>query len=118
MAREHALSIRLQAEAVSLQRVMETFREHGAHTAQCLVNAALTRRSFCIAECADRWRKVLDGVELTPVPIRIILHCPSCDEGHVDEGEWETRPHKTHQCQLCGHEWRPSNHPTVGVATL
>jgi hypothetical protein len=36
---------------------------------------------------------------------------------HVDEGEWATtRLHKTHQCQSCGHEWRPFSFATVGIA--
>lgn len=48
--------------------------------------------------------------------VPLALWCPKCSAPHVDEGEWATRPHKTHQCQSCGHEWRPFPHPTVGVA--
>jgi hypothetical protein len=51
---------------------------------------------------------------LPPAPLT--LHCPACHTLHVDEGEWATRPHKTHQCQNCQHEWRPCDYPTVGVA--
>lgn len=47
--------------------------------------------------------------------VTLSLWCPDCGQPHVDEGEWETRPHKTHQCQACGHEWRPFDYPTVGV---
>jgi hypothetical protein len=34
--------------------------------------------------------------EAKPVPL--VLYCPA-GHLHVDEGEWATRPHKTHQCQ-------------------
>lgn len=46
------------------------------------------------------------------------LSCPDCDAPHVDEGEWATRPHKTHLCGTCGHEWRPAEHYTVGIQTV
>lgn len=49
-----------------------------------------------------------------PVPVSIC--CPECGAQHLDEGEWATRPHKTHRCQSCGHEWRPFPYPTVGIA--
>ena len=48
-------------------------------------------------------------------PVRKTMYCPKCETMHLDEGEWETRPHKTHQCQGCGHEWRPFPFATVGV---
>lgn len=51
---------------------------------------------------------------LQPIPVQ--LDCPECGVAHVDEGEWATRLHKTHQCQACKHEWRPYEYPTVGVA--
>jgi hypothetical protein len=44
-----------------------------------------------------------------------ILFCPECSIQHIDEGEWKTRPHKTHQCQGCLHEWKPFDEYTVGV---
>lgn len=53
-----------------------------------------------------------------PHPIPMLLICPECRETHVDEGIWATRPHRAHQCQHCGHEWRPALVPTVGVAKL
>lgn len=31
---------------------------------------------------------------------------------------WTNPPHKTHRCQGCAFEWRPSNHPTNGVEVL
>lgn len=48
-------------------------------------------------------------------PIPVVIDCPRCGCRHIDEGEWATKPHKTHQCQSCKHEWRPFEVPTVGV---
>lgn len=48
--------------------------------------------------------------------LRCRLDCPKCGTKHVDEGEWATRKHKTHQCQACMHEWRPFEFPTFGIA--
>ncbi len=56
--------------------------------------------------------------------IHISLSCPECLKPHIDEGEWATRPHKTHLCvddakgKGCGHKWKPSGHATVGVETV
>jgi len=58
----------------------------------------------------------LDAVGDEPIPM--LMNCPRCDCPHIDEGEWATRSHKTHQCQQCETEWRPANVPTVGVLTL
>lgn len=52
----------------------------------------------------------------TPVPMRI--PCPDCGELHIDEGEFETKPHHTHSCQHCGLTWRPAVVATVGVRFL
>lgn len=50
-------------------------------------------------------------------PVAVTIFCPECSLPHVDEGEWATtRRHKTHQCQDCGHEWRPFPFATVGVS--
>ncbi len=46
---------------------------------------------------------------------KYILYCPKCHKQHIDENEWYTKPHKTHQCQFCTHEWRPYDFYTVGV---
>lgn len=45
----------------------------------------------------------------------LFLWCFRCYATHIDRGEWATRPHKTHKCEECGHEWRPYEFPTVGV---
>jgi len=51
-------------------------------------------------------------------PIPMILHCPECGERHVDVGEFATKLHHTHACQVCGMVWRPAIGPTVGVQFL
>ncbi len=53
-----------------------------------------------------------------PDPIPMILTCPSCGGRHVDEGDFETKPHHTHACQHCGMVWRPAKVCTVGVQFL
>jgi rubredoxin len=69
----------------------------------------------------DLWEKEAAArrriVELeAPIPMRLL--CPSCGQLHIDEGEFETKPHHTHACQLCGHVWRPAIVSTVGVQFL
>jgi rubredoxin len=59
-----------------------------------------------------------DARQLTLI-IPMVLHCPECGKQHLDEGVWETREHRTHQCQHCGHLWRPNAElPTCGVTVL
>lgn len=41
-----------------------------------------------------------------PAPERRPLNCPECGKPHVDRDEWATKPHHTHLCEHCGHEWR------------
>lgn len=60
-------------------------------------------------------RELGDG-EHAPIPM--IIHCPSCHGQHVDEGEWKTRPHRSHRCSWCDCTFRLANVPTVGVAEL
>lgn len=51
--------------------------------------------------------------------IPMILHCPSCAERHIDEGDFATtKLHHTHSCQHCGTTWRPAIVNTVGVPFL
>lgn len=45
----------------------------------------------------------------------LVILCPDCHRIHLDEGEWATRPHRTHLCLHCGHTWRPREHATVGI---
>lgn len=50
----------------------------------------------------------VDHVQARKKPSLILplaLNCPSCGARHVDEGEWESRPHRTHLCLECGIEF-------------
>jgi hypothetical protein len=49
-------------------------------------------------------------------PERLVLFCPRCRAQHEDFGEWAERPHRTHRCLFCEHEWRPFPWTTTGVA--
>lgn len=75
-----------------------------------------------------------------PLPIDMILPCPSCGTLHVDAPEpmicqtcglygenecicevmnlWLNPPHKSHLCHGCGIVWRPADVPTNGVAVI
>lgn len=89
---------------------------------------------------------VTRGEENTPIDI--ITACPKCHVVHIDEPQkhdaingqcphckrevtnnvaedfapcparWTNPPHREHECQNCGERWKPSNHPTNGVAVL
>ncbi len=54
--------------------------------------------------------------EISPIPMH--LYCPRCHTQHIDEGEFVTRSHKTHTCQVCGEHFQPALVPTVGVKFL
>lgn len=66
--------------------------------------------------------------EAAPEPIPMRIPCPGvihvdgqprvCGALHIDEGEFATKPHHTHACQVCGHVWRPAVVATVGVRFL
>ena len=76
----------------------------------------MTNSCYC-PECElSQPVRMSDAETEARLPKPMILHCPECHVQHLDEGEWATRPHKTHQCQNCKHEWRPFPYPTVGVA--
>lgn len=68
------------------------------------------------AETAETEAERLRAALTTPIPM--YLRCTRCALPHIDRGEWATRPHKTHLCEGCGHTWRVSDHPTVGVEVL
>lgn len=50
-------------------------------------------------------------------PVPMILCCPVCTEQHIDKSKegWDNPPHRTHQCEYCNHQWRPSDAYTTGV---
>lgn len=58
------------------------------------------------------------GEKYVTKPVAMRLTCPMCTELHVDVGLFATKAHHTHACQFCGHVWRPSVEPTVGVRFL
>lgn len=64
------------------------------------------------------WNKPPAAESPPPEPIPMLIHCPMCNERHIDEGPFATKPHHTHACQECGHVWRPAIVPTVGVRFL
>jgi len=81
-----------------------------------MLSAALRSEALAL----DAERALAEG----GAAFRLCMFCQSCGKLHVDIGEWATRPHKTHLCvdddsgPGCGARWKPSEYPTVGVATL
>lgn len=59
---------------------------------------------------------------MTNEPVPMILHCPMCGVQHIDQANpatgWTDPPHRSHVCQTCGVQWRPSDSYTRGVAVL
>jgi len=98
------------------------------------IGETMRRARACLADLTGRPR-LAESRSVTPaaadrlcegvgraMPERLILHCPGCGLRHVDEGEWATRPHRTHLCvgegvrAGCGHLWTPvATRATVGV---
>lgn len=66
----------------------------------------------------DHFEALVAAVEAAAKPIPMQLPCPKCHELHIDAGEFATKPHHTHSCQICGLTWRPALVPTVGVRFL
>jgi hypothetical protein len=71
-----------------------------------------------ISDLVHLVRELQAELELQRLPRRMLLWCPACRERHIDEGEFETKPHHTHACQNCGMVWRPALDATVGVRFL
>lgn len=38
-------------------------------------------------------------------PVAMSLVCLKCSAPHIDNGEWATKPHHTHLCNVCQHQW-------------
>lgn len=55
-------------------------------------------------------------------PVDMLLFCPGCGKQHIDGPDevkdWTNPPHRSHECQGCGHVWRPADVPTNGVAAI
>lgn len=75
----------------------------GSGTVQAIANAS--------ARLGNR-----EGNDEQPIPM--LLVCPECRQRHIDVGDFATKAHHTHACQVCGHVWRPAKVATVGVAFL
>jgi uncharacterized protein YlaI len=71
--------------------------------------------------CCQALKDVVEANEetnrLKNTGIPTILFCPECKYQHVDRGEWATKPHRTHLCEICGHLWRPFEVATYGTTT-
>lgn len=101
---------------------------------------SLTAKAHLCDRCADR---VMTNLRLSPkikieeaqmsepvsfsspIPPMIgekvtsmILFCPMCHSRHIEEGEFVTKKHHTHACQICGFVWRPAVEYTAGVKFL
>ena len=89
-----------------LHAIMQSFTDRAdVSEIASKINAAITLRARSSAP------------EAREEPVEVTIFCPQCALPHVDEGDWATtRRHKTHQCQGCGHEWRPFPFATVGVS--
>lgn len=70
------------------------------------------------ADVAKRLRARLREERQSTGAVRMRLACESCGKLHVDQGEFATKPHHTHQCAYCGLVWRPAIVNTVGVLFL
>ncbi len=51
-----------------------------------------------------------------PMPIAMLLWCPSCPARHIDS--INIKAHHTPACQHCGMVWRPAIEQTIGVQFL
>lgn len=73
------------------------------------------------AHCSDAFHDPKPA-PIDPSPVEMLLFCPKCHTQHIDapqpEKNWENPPHRSHECQACGHVWRPADVPTNGVAKI
>lgn len=77
-------------------------------------------KEFVAVQIAEAIDAALLRQPVAPIPM--LLYCPLCNVQHVDEPQpkknWDNPPHRSHECQSCGHVWRPADVPTVGVAEI
>lgn len=52
------------------------------------------------------------------VILAVELACPRCGAAHVDAGEWESKPHRTHKCLACYHEWAVTVRGTLSPSAV
>ena len=120
-----------------VQRVMKKKLSYAALEKKCAAwrsSYAVAQRTYTLYERANAQlrhesaRRVEEGgrvlKELSELrsqleaPVPMLLWCPECGERHIDGGEFATKVHHTHSCQLCGLTWRPAIVATVGVRFL
>ena len=69
------------------------------------------------------------GTDMVATPVDMVLFCPNCNYQHIDAEDepepasagiprWTNPPHRSHLCHSCGHEWRPADVETNGVAAV
>lgn len=106
-ADDPALSPTQQSLIAGIPALVDRLREAQTEAAEC-------RRGVIAAaeECA----------RLTQAPVPMLLYCPACAVQHIDapqpEKGWTNPPHRSHECQFCGHVWRPADVATTGVASI
>lgn len=79
-------------------------RHHGCLDGDCPhehANDCLKELTTLLNERSDEAKALLN-----PESYRVLLVCPKCSERHIDKGEFAKRLHHTHQCNLCGFQWR------------
>jgi len=130
---DHTLDRELQQRDVAISR-LSLLHQRAARTIDKLrekIRAFGRHRMTCAA---------LDGVEVGPdgallgeprgdefctcgfaqalafdMPEEMIILCDQCHTLHVDDGDFATRPHRTHTCHHCGRDFTIKSAPTVGV---
>ena len=69
--------------------------------------------AFAVVHAQKIFRMMLYQILCEGAPM--VIWCVKCGAQHHDDLEWRAKPHKTHLCEACGHEWRPFDYPTIGV---
>lgn len=103
------------------------------------IEAVLARHSCPAGATMTDWiDEQLTALAATAKPIDMLLLCPACGMQHIDAVEtgttlsrsgldtltetevvtWSNPPQRTHMCHGCGHQWRPADVATNGVAEL
>ena len=81
-----------------------------------------------LPEASPYWRAqefaniAMEALAEHSAPIDMVLYCPECFEQHIDKPQpekgWDNPPHRSHECQVCEHVWRPADVPTNGVEAI
>jgi hypothetical protein len=86
-----------------------------------VANQILDCHNVLVPECFGS-AKSIRTLTVVQTAVDMLLYCPNCGEQHIDEPQpeknWTNPPHRSHECQDCGHIWRPCDLPTNGVAKI